>query len=54
VQQITAGLMATRWARLTQAKLATLAALDTKRKPLELITWEEVRATRTDASGRLL
>jgi hypothetical protein len=37
--------MATRWARLTQASLATLATQATKRKPLGLKTWAVGAAT---------
>jgi hypothetical protein len=48
------GLMATRWARITQASLATPAILATKRRPLGLKTWEAVRPTRNDVSGRQL
>jgi hypothetical protein len=50
----TAGLMATRWERLTQASPATLATLATKRRQLGLKTWEVVRPTRNDVSGRQL
>jgi hypothetical protein len=38
-------------ARLTQASLATLATLATKRRPLGLRTWAEVKPTRNDVSG---
>jgi hypothetical protein len=54
LQRITSGLMSTRWARLTQASLATLAILATKRRQLGLKTWEVVRPTRNDVSGRQL
>jgi hypothetical protein len=54
LQAITVGLMATRLARLTQASLATPATLATKGRPLELRTWEAVRPTRNDVSGRQL
>jgi hypothetical protein len=54
MQAITAGLMSTRLARLTQASLATLATLATNRKPLRLRTWEAVKPTRNDVSGRQL
>jgi hypothetical protein len=45
------GPMATRWARLTHASLATPVILATKRRPLGMITWEAVRPTRNDVSG---
>jgi hypothetical protein len=54
LQAPTVGLMATRWARLTKASLATPAILATKRRPLALTTWEVVRPTRNDVSGRQL
>jgi phage shock protein A len=54
LQVITVGHMATKWARLTQASLATLATLATKLKPLGLRTWEAVKPTRNDVSGRQL
>jgi hypothetical protein len=52
MQAITVGLVVTRSARLTQALLATLAIMATKRRPLGLRTWEVVRPTRNDVSGR--
>jgi hypothetical protein len=54
LQAITVGLMITRSARLTHASLATLATLATKRKPLGLITWAEVKPTRNYVMGRQL
>jgi hypothetical protein len=54
LQAINVGLIATMLLRLTQASLATLATLDTKRKPLELRTWETVKPTRNDVSGQQL
>jgi hypothetical protein len=54
LQAPTVGPMAIRWARLTQASLATPAILATKRRLLGLITWEAVRPTRNDVSGRQL
>jgi hypothetical protein len=48
LKAITVGLTVTRLARLTQASLATLATLATKRKPLGLRTWAEVKPTRND------
>jgi hypothetical protein len=54
LQTITDGLMVTRLARLTQALLATLTTLATKRNPLGLKTWDVVRPTRNDVSGRQL
>jgi hypothetical protein len=46
--------MDTRWAELTQASHATLATLATRRRQLGLKTWEVVRPTRNDVSGRQL
>jgi hypothetical protein len=54
LRTITAGRMATKWAGLTQASLAPLATLATKRRQLGLATWEVVRPTRNDVSGRQL
>jgi hypothetical protein len=54
LQATTVELMATRLARLTQASLATLTTLATKRKPLGLTTWEAVKPTRNDVSERQL
>jgi hypothetical protein len=54
LQTITSGLMATRWAGLTQASPAPLTTLATKWRPLGLTTWEVVRPTRNDVSGRQL
>jgi hypothetical protein len=54
LQAPTVGPMATKWAILTQALLATPAILATKRRPLGLISWEAVRPTRNDVSGRQL
>jgi hypothetical protein len=54
LQSPTLGSMAITWARLAQASLATPAILATKRRPLGLITWEAVRPTRNDVSGRQL
>jgi hypothetical protein len=54
LQVITVVQMAKSLARLTQASLATLTTLATKRKSLGLITWAEVKPTRNDVSGRQL
>jgi hypothetical protein len=54
LQKITDGLMATRWAGLTQASPAPLATLATKQRQLGLTKWEVVRPTKNDVSGRQL
>jgi hypothetical protein len=54
LQAITVVITVTRLARLIQASLATLATLATKRNPLGLTTWAEVKPTRNDVSGRQL
>jgi hypothetical protein len=50
----TVGLVATRWARLTQVLLAKPTVLVTKRRPLRLRKLEAFRPTRNDVSGREL
>jgi hypothetical protein len=54
LQKNNAGLMATKWTGLTQASPAPLATIDTKRRQLGLTTWEVVRPTRNNVSGRQL